>query len=256
MFWGSEHSKSSMFVNYCHQLCVSFIRASYDWEVYHLYIVQWPSVLKMAEPVWGKTLFWIPSKKGLFEVKSFYNALFPMIIATFSGEVSKAPPRATFIVWTADFGVILTVDNLRLQHIIEIDWCCVSKESGETVDRLLLHYLLASYLQKMIFCLFGLDWVMPSVCGSFCMLEMTICWPVEQIHAEHKFSWLWYIWRERNNHTFIGCEKRWRVSRISFLIDHLTCIELFFYPLVFRNFLYLFSFSAWVFLLYTSSVLE
>ena len=35
------------------------------------------------------------------------------------------------------------------------------KMCGESVDRLLLHCLIASELWSLVFCLFGLHWVMP-----------------------------------------------------------------------------------------------
>jgi hypothetical protein len=64
-----------------------------------------------------------------------------------------------FFGWTAALGKILTHDNLRKQHIVVIDWCCMCKKSGESADHLLLHCEVAGALWNYIFKLFGLEWV-------------------------------------------------------------------------------------------------
>ena len=52
---------------------------------------------------------------------------------------SKAPTRVAFFVWMAVLGKILTLDNLRKKNIIVMEWCCMCKYSGESIDHLLLH---------------------------------------------------------------------------------------------------------------------
>jgi len=44
-----------------------------------------------------------------------------------------------FFVWTATLGKILTLDNLRKMNIIVMEWCCLCKICGESMDNLLLH---------------------------------------------------------------------------------------------------------------------
>jgi hypothetical protein len=39
----------------------------------------------------------------------------------------------------AALGKILTLDNLRKRLVIMMDWRCICKKSGESVDYLLLH---------------------------------------------------------------------------------------------------------------------
>jgi hypothetical protein len=41
-----------------------------------------------------------------------------------------------FFVWSAALGKILTSDNLRKQHMIVVNWCCLYKKSGESMDSL------------------------------------------------------------------------------------------------------------------------
>jgi hypothetical protein len=37
---------------------------------------------------------------------------------------------ATFFAWSAALGKILTMDNMRKQHVIVVDRCCMCKRNG------------------------------------------------------------------------------------------------------------------------------
>ena len=74
---------------------------------------------------------------------------------------SKIPPRVAFFSWTVALMKILTIDNLWKKEIIMLDWCCMCKRSGESVDLLLLYCPIAYEMWTMVCCLFGLQWVMP-----------------------------------------------------------------------------------------------
>jgi hypothetical protein len=76
-----------------------------------------------------------------------------------------------FFVWTAAHGRLLTMDNLRKRHICIVGWCCMCKSSGESTDHLLLHCDIAQGLWSLIFCLFGLHWVMPAR-----VVDLLACW--------------------------------------------------------------------------------
>jgi hypothetical protein len=84
---------------------------------------------------------------------------------------AKVPPKVAFFVWTAALGKILTMENLRRRGIIVVNWCCMCKVDGESVDHLLLHCPYAKELWDMIFGLFGLQWVMPKT-----VLDLMYCW--------------------------------------------------------------------------------
>ena len=73
---------------------------------------------------------------------------------------SKVPPRVAFVSWSTALGKILTTDNLRKRSIIDLDRCYMCKRCGESVDHLLLHCPIASELWSLVFCLFGIHWVM------------------------------------------------------------------------------------------------
>ena len=74
---------------------------------------------------------------------------------------SKVPPRVAFFSWSASFGKILTIDNLHKSCVLELDRCYMRKRCGESVDHPLLHCPIAWELWSLVFCLFGIHWVMP-----------------------------------------------------------------------------------------------
>ncbi|KAF5455272.1 hypothetical protein F2P56_024868, partial [Juglans regia] len=84
---------------------------------------------------------------------------------------SKAPTKAAFFVWTAALGKILTIDNLRRRGLIITDWCCLCRNSGETVDHLLLHCEFARGIWNYFFNKLGVAWVMPDRVVGF-----LACW--------------------------------------------------------------------------------
>ena len=73
---------------------------------------------------------------------------------------SKVPPRVAFFSWTAALGKILTTDNLWKRHIVVVERCFMCKMCGKSVDHLLLHCPIAYESWSMVFCLFGIHWVM------------------------------------------------------------------------------------------------
>ena len=74
---------------------------------------------------------------------------------------SKVPTRVVFFSWTAALGKILTTDKLWKRHIAVLEWCFMCKRCGESVDHVLLHCPTTYELWSMVFCLFGIYWVMP-----------------------------------------------------------------------------------------------
>ena len=106
-----------------------------------------------------------------------------------------------FFVWTAALGRILTTDNLRRRMVIIQDWCCMCKESGESISYLLLHCSAAKEIWSFIFSIFGIQWVMP---GG--VLDLLACWRACCSNARIRKLWdmiphciFWCIWWERNS---------------------------------------------------------
>ena len=107
---------------------VSVICLAHDWEVDVL--ASFYSLLYSfrGNRVWADKLQWILSRKGEFNVRSFYeiqvhkdNPPFPWK----SIWQTKAPSKGAFFTWSAALGKILTMDNLRIKHFIVVNRCCM-----------------------------------------------------------------------------------------------------------------------------------
>ena len=68
-------------------------------------------------------------------------------------------------------GKILMVDYLRKLNILIVDWCCMCKRSGESIEHLLLHCPVAMDIWIFVFVLFGIFRVMPRT-----VFEVLECW--------------------------------------------------------------------------------
>jgi len=87
-------------------------------------------------------------------------------------------------VWSAALGKILTHDNLRKKNIVVIEWCCMCKKKGKSIDHLLLHCDAARELWSFMFSLFGVEWVMPQT-----VLDLLTTWGAFFGHGLAKKVW-------------------------------------------------------------------
>jgi hypothetical protein len=81
--------------------------------------------LRERERCFAQVLVWNPSKKCLFEVRSFYDELIKEDGPYFPWKNIwrvKAPTRVAFFVWSAALGKILTHNNLRKRNVIVMEW--------------------------------------------------------------------------------------------------------------------------------------
>ena len=114
------------------------------------------------------------------------------------------------------------------------------KKCGETVDHLLLHCPIALELWNVVFCLFGLHWVMPMIVihmfmfsawqGSFGKHRNIAFWKVVPRCI------IWYLWQERNSRSFEGCEQNILEIKAFFLLTLLDWSAAIFSPLVFLSY--------------------
>ena len=156
-------------------------------------------------------LCWLKNSEKRFSVKSYYHCLTSHTSIPFPWKgiwKPKVPPRVAFFVWTAVLGKILTNDNLRKQQVVMVNWCCLCKVDGESIDHLFLHCSVAKQLWDCILTLFGVHWVMPRN-----LPDLIACWPGALGRHRYAVIWkaiphclLWSIWRERNLRTFEGKE--------------------------------------------------
>jgi hypothetical protein len=153
---------------------VLFTRQIQDWEmemVLSFFERLYSTLVRHRE---GDMLIWNPSKRGLFEVRSYYEVLIRKNGPSFSWKSIwrvKTPTRVAFLVWSAALGKILTHDNLRERNVVVIEWCCMFKKNGESIDHLLLHCEVVRDLWSYIFILFEKEWVMPRT-----VLELLTSW--------------------------------------------------------------------------------
>ena len=115
-----------------------------------------------------------------------------------------------------------------------LDWCYMCKRCGESVDHLLLHCSIAWELWSLVFCLFGIQWVMPHI-----VLDLFETWQRKFARHRHIDVWklvphclIWCIWRERKVRSFEGCERScWRFKSFflhalfewSVVFSHFSC---------------------------------
>ena len=98
------------------------------------------------------------------------------------------------------------MDNLWKWRICIVEWCCLCKASGELPDHLLFHCTFAQAICSLVFCLFGISWVMlariidlfTSWMGGFSKCCLALVWGA----VPHCVMWL--LWCERNNCVFEG----------------------------------------------------
>ena len=98
-----------------------------------------------------------------FEVRSYYHVLSIPTRYHFPWKSIwrvKTPLRVSFFVWTA-LGKILTLDNLKKRNVVLVDWCCMCKKSGDSIDHILFHCEVARELWSSLLNVFCVVLVMP-----------------------------------------------------------------------------------------------
>ena len=100
-----------------------------------------------------------------------------------------------------------------------LDWCCMCKRNGESVNHLLIHCPLAFDLWFMVSTLFGIHWIM-----SKTVVELLACWQGKFGRHRNAAIWMvvphclmWCIWQERNNRHFEDLERSVSDLKLFFL---------------------------------------
>jgi hypothetical protein len=201
------------------------------------------------ERVGEDKLWWSPSRKWKFDVRSFYKTLAHKESDCFPWKSiwrTKAPSKVTFFAWVAALRKILTLDNLRKRQIIVINRCCMCKKNEESVDHLLLHCEVACVLWSAIFGRFRLSWVMPRR-----VVDLFACWWTGG-RSRSAVVWkmvpcclLWCLWRERKDRQFKDKERSMEELKSFFFYSLYSWTATFLAPLVisYNDFLVLFSSS-------------
>jgi hypothetical protein len=89
-----------------------------------------------------------------------------------------------------------------------MDWCCMCKRSGESINHLLLHCEVAGTLWSVLFTLFGVKWAMNGR-----VIDLMACWKGQRGNKMVMEVWrmaplclMWTIWREKNSRCFEDTE--------------------------------------------------
>ena len=117
------------------------------------------------------------------------RSLLPNWLYSSCGKVSRSLRSLLrflflFFTWTAAWEKNLTMDKVRKCSICIVDWYCMCKNSGETTDPLLLYCAYATDIWSMLFCLFGIQWIMPEKTMNLLAYwrrfwETLLCWCME-----------------------------------------------------------------------------
>jgi hypothetical protein len=142
-------------------------------------------------------------------------------------------------------GKILSLDNLRKQHVIVIDKCYMCKNTGESVDHLLLLLCYCSFLCFVEFSLQSFQ-VVPSydqtgyriACWwSFGRLRTDAVWKMASICL------FWCLWSEMNNKSFEDLERSLKEILSFFYHTLYLWTTAYVYPLLFSFDVFLACFS-------------
>jgi hypothetical protein len=187
---------------------VLFTRQIQDWEMEMILSFFERLYSTLVRHGQGDRLVWNPSKRGLFEARSYYEVLIRKNGPSFPWKSIwrvKALTMVAFFVWSTALSKILTHENLRKRNIVVIEWCYMCKKNGESMNHLLLHCEVVCELWSYIFTLFGIEWVMPRT-----VLELFTSWGASGGYGRAKEAWqlalLCCIWRERNAPLFEDVE--------------------------------------------------
>ena len=107
-------------------------------------------------------------------VVSTISPLTQLLILFFLGNLCGAQRSLLVCFLLVDFNLrkILTLDILWNKGVTVVDWCYMCKRSGESVNHLLLHCLIASEWWTLVWALFGLLWVMPQSVRALVAVEL------------------------------------------------------------------------------------
>ena len=201
---------------------VSFTRSIQDWELES--VAEFLDVIYTTVPTPGAldTIHWKYSSQKEFSVSSFYKCLLSPASRDFPWKSvwkPRVPSKVNFFIWTASLGKVLTIDNLRKRQLVIMDWCCMCKEAGESIDHLFLHCHTARELWALAFSMFGVTWVLPRH-----VVDLMACWNGCTRRCKSATIWgmiphclMWVIWRERNARTFEDLEKSTQELKQCFL---------------------------------------
>ena len=93
-------------------------------------------------------------------------------------------PKVSFFAWKASWGKVLTLDQVKKRGQALANRCYFCQADEESIDHLLLHCEKSRALWEMLFTLFGVSWVFPSL-----VRETLLGWNSFFVGKRHKIVW-------------------------------------------------------------------
>ena len=191
---------------------ISVLPTWYRTGSWNLLLTSWMSFIRRFQLGVRDTICWKPLLQEGFSVNSFYKSLLSPECREYPWKAvwqPRVPSKVNFFIWTASLGKVLTIDNLRKCRLVIMDWCCMCKEAGESIDYLFHHCHTARELWALVFSMFGIWWVMPRH-----VVDLLAYWNFCKRRSRSATAWglipnclMWVIWRERNARSFGDLEK-------------------------------------------------
>lgn len=112
-----------------------------NWRLFSLFLIIFTLGFQLMSEVIANKMRWCLKRSGKFETWHFYQEI--------CGATNSPCPckgiwkvkilkRVAFFMWTTALCQILSLDNLMRRGLPQVNWCCMCKSTGESVDHLLL----------------------------------------------------------------------------------------------------------------------
>ena len=164
------------------------------------------------------------SKSGKFSIISLYSVLEPSDPLLFPQSIiwsSCVPSKVAFFAWEATWGKALTLDHVQRRGFlwqIDVFFATLKKKP---FDHILLHSAKRRIIWQLIFTLFGVSWVLPSL-----VKETPLGWHRSFLGEGRKKPWkvaplciFWTVWKERNMLAFDNAELTVQRMKNSFVCN-------------------------------------
>ena len=169
---------------------------------------------------------------GKFGVKEAYRLLITPNDISFPKNciwVDRVPTKVAFFAQEVMWGKVLTLDRLQKRGWQLPNRCYLCGCKEETVNYILLHYIVVRVLWEIVLVLFDIQWVFPEIVKG-----VLISWRGPFVGKKRKKVWksiplciFWMVWKERNRLAFKGGCQEFRSLKILLFVIYgigLNCI--------------------------------
>ena len=133
------------------------------------------------------SVFWKGERSGQFRVKEAYSLLVNPNDIVFPSSciwVDKVLTKVAFFAWEATWGRVLTLDRLQKRGWQLPNCCFLCGCEEETVNHILIHYIVVRVLSNIVLGLSGVQWVFPET-----VKEVLTSWKGAFVGKKRKKIW-------------------------------------------------------------------